>query len=56
MEPRGQGWLGEEHRLGSAADVTAPRDFQEALDLRQQHRLAIEDFYRTVNWTGRNFS
>jgi hypothetical protein len=24
--------------------------------LRQQHRLAIEDFYRTVNWTGRNFS
>ena len=37
LEPRGQRRLGDEERVGGAADVRRPRDLDEGLDLREQH-------------------
>src|SRR5919109_303518 len=49
VEAGRQRGLGDEHRLGGTADVPPAGDFEEPLDLGEQHALAIELFYRTVN-------
>jgi len=37
LDTRGQGRLGNVQRFGSATDVTRARDFDEGLDLAEQH-------------------
>jgi hypothetical protein len=48
MEAGSQGWLGHEHGLRGAADIAAASDFEEALNLGEQHSSDIEPLYGDV--------